>query len=48
MANLHPYPQTIPLETRWRMAREEMERRTSRTVDPGRPRFRRLRAALGY
>ena len=49
MERLHPYPQIIPLETRWRLAREEMAYRTARhTVDSHRRRFGRLRALVGH
>ncbi len=48
MERLYPYPQIIPLETRWRLAREEMERREHRlTADSHRRRFGRLRSLLG-
>jgi hypothetical protein len=48
MDKLHPYPQIIPLETRWRLAREEMARRDRLAVDPSRRRFGRLRALVGH
>jgi hypothetical protein len=49
MEKLHPYPQIIPLETRWRLAREEMAYRTSRHgVDSSRRRFGRLRGLIGH
>ena len=49
MERLYPYPQIIPLETRWRLAREEMAYRTARhTADSHRRRFGRLRALVGH
>jgi hypothetical protein len=49
MERLHPYPQIIPLETRWRLAREEMAYRASRHgVDSSRRRFGRLRGLIGH
>jgi hypothetical protein len=47
MERLHPYPQIIPLETRWRLAREEMARQDRHAVDPQRRRLGRLRALVG-
>jgi hypothetical protein len=49
MEKLHPYPQIIPLETRRRLAREEMDFRASRTaVDSQRRRFGRIRGLIGH
>ena len=49
MEKLHPYPQIIPLETRWRLAREEMAYRSSRqAVDSSRRRFGRIRGLIGH
>jgi hypothetical protein len=49
MEKLHPYPQIIPLETRSRLAREELAYRTERrAVDSHRRRFGRLRGLVGH
>jgi hypothetical protein len=49
MEKLYPYPQIIPLETRWRLAREEMDYRASRqSVDSSRRRFGRIRGLIGH
>jgi hypothetical protein len=49
MEKLYPYPQIIPLETRWRLAREEMDYLASRrSVDSSRRRFGRIRGLIGH
>ena len=49
MEKLHPYPQIIPLETRWRLAREEMAYRYERDgFDSQRRRLGRIRGLIGH
>ena len=49
MERLRPYPQIVPLETRWRVARRgDGAPGPAAPIDPPRRRFGRLRALVGY